>query len=159
MGTNKGSVPETNFVFDQSVYKNFVDSIELFDIKLMNFTYKVKPEYFSAKHEETKENKDILSRSYSHAIENMHHDKPDKFLIGGISWNVTIKKSRTNVLQTKAEYLIIYEDALPVEDEYVEKFFHKVVPFTTYPFFREKVAQFSWASGADLPIMPVLKVK
>ncbi len=159
MSKDRSITPTKKFAFDQDTYKHFVDEIELHDIKLTEFEFRVKPEYFFAVREEKEEDKDILSRSFKREIVSLHYEKEDEIFFATIAWNLTIKRSNKKVLHAKAEYLVVYDNAPAVEREYVERFTQKVVPFATYPYFREKVADFSWASGAELPVMPVLKIK
>ena len=159
MSTDVESKQDTSFEFDPEVYGKFVEGIDLIDVRLMNFQFNVKSDYFTTVILEKEQKKGILSRSYDHVIEKIHYQSGDEIVITSIKWNVTIKRSRKKVLIVEAEYLVAYDGASNVDYKYVEKFIDKVVPFTTYPYFREKVSQFSWSSGAELPILPVLKVK
>lgn len=158
--TQNKETESVEFAFDQEIYNKFVERIELFDIRLINFMYNSTPSYFEimAKEEELQA-PNALKRSFHRELSKPHHSKEDEILVSNIEWRIEIRKGRKKVLEIKANYLVAYEKATAVEDEYVSKFINRVVPFTTYPYFREKVSNFSWASGANLPILPVLKAK
>lgn len=56
-----------------------------------------------------------------------------------------------------ARYFLAYDGLHGTDSSAVEAFVGRVGPFTTFPYFRAFASQTSWASGAELPILPVLR--
>jgi hypothetical protein len=55
------------------------------------------------------------------------------------------------------KYVVYFSFDEPVEQETAQKVILRVGRFTAYPFFRQHVAQISWESGLDIPMLPIIK--
>lgn len=130
-------------------YNAIVGAATLGDIKLVDLNFNVKTKYF----DESKKAK----ASYDHEISEIHYDAESQTLGGMFSWRVTVEKGRSKALLVRAVYLVIYDNVPDVGAVHAEAYFRRVGRFATYPYFRTTVSQLSWASGAELPILPVLR--
>lgn len=134
-----------------AAYNQIVDKAEIGDIRLIGLNFDIKPAYYSgddAGKRKAKFNCDIHDVSY---------DAESQVLGGIFEWTISVTEGRKKVLTVTAHYFAVYDDTPDVGFEHCEAFFKKVGRFATYPYFRGVVAQLSWASRADLPILPVLR--
>jgi hypothetical protein len=133
-----------------SKYNDVVSNAELVDIKLTSSSFKIEGEYFADMRQDPK-----LEVSGSPRWTRL--DSERGIIAGGLDWSVTCRQGRKVVLSIKASYLVAYGLSEPVEDKYAEYFVQNVGRFAVYPYFRNLVAQYSAASSAELPLLPVLK--
>jgi len=133
-------------------YNNIVASSSLEDIRLVSSSFDVTPEYFLTKNKE-----ENFNLSYDFKITMAEYDADDGFLAGCFEWTAVGKVGRKNVIKIKTAYMIVYTCEKGLERQYPLAFMNQVGRFATFPYFRATVGQYSAASGADLPILPVLK--
>lgn len=134
-----------------AAYNDVVERAELSDIKLIDLNFKIKPVYFDP------EVRDKAKRSFNVATSNFFYDEETLMLGGMFEWEVKAEAARKRIFVAKAVYLVVYDNVPNVGTVHSEAFLTRVGRFATYPYFRSLVSQVSWASGAEVPIMPVLK--
>jgi hypothetical protein len=145
---------ESEFVI--SKYNKVVRSAELLDIRLVASKFYAKPEYFEQKDE-------VLSPDSGaklaivDTLKWADYDPELGLLVGHLDWEAGCRKGRRRLLSVTASYLIAYRVSKNLEAKYVNVFLGNVGRFAVFPYFRSLVAQYSSASAAELPILPVLK--
>ncbi|TDK35212.1 hypothetical protein E2F50_13215 [Rhizobium deserti] len=150
----KDTAPE---VADDVVeYNGLVRDAELIDIRLVDFKFNVKPQYFSALRDEA-EGKKRLVRGFEGFMSDLFHEAEVGTLGGQFDWVTEVKVAKKRLLKIEARYLVVYGNVPEVSDEAKERYIQRVGKFATYPYFRSLVSQISWEAKAELPIMPVLK--
>ncbi|ANH06256.1 hypothetical protein [Shinella sp. HZN7] len=139
-----------------AAYNRVVEKAELLDIRLTDFKYSVKPKYYPAIEQESEGNIN-LSRTFDHDVVDINHDTEIGALGGRFVWSLKISQGKTRLLNVDASFFVVYKDVPDVGHEHVEAYLRRVGRFATYPYFRSLVAQMSWESSAELPVMPILK--
>lgn len=61
------------------------------------------------------------------------------------------------LLRFTATYVVVYDGLKGVERDVAEVLAKRVGRYACFPYFRAMVSQVGWASGADLPILSLLK--
>lgn len=135
-----------------------VQAAELLDIKLTESSFSVKPEFFSTSIIEPNVEKELkygFDKIVYHvdALENKDGCAGTAF--ADVSATVLFKSKI--VLEIKAKYLISYSFEKMMIHDAAEAFLRRVASFSIYPYFRQLVAMYSAACGADLPTLPVFK--
>lgn len=136
-------------VFTPEDYKAVVNSAKLATINLVKCNFNIEEEYYL----ETKAKKN----TYSVKIHNGTYDDENGIAAGNFVWNLAVLSGRKKLLSLTADYLLVYENIKDMKVDAVIAFVHKVGSFATYPYFRSHVSHMSWASNAELPIMPILR--
>jgi hypothetical protein len=98
-----------------------------------------------------------LNHAFNMVPSDAGFDEEFGLLMCQMNWSLSAKKSRSTLLKLTAQYIIYYSGVPNVDDKYRTEFMQRVGKFATYPYFRNLVSQISWASSAELPILPVLK--
>jgi hypothetical protein len=140
----------------QDAYNRVVGAARLEDIRLTSCKFDVEIEYHTIRQQEVATNAPILRRSFSSKHEIIGFDKETGVLAGLFNWHVEARRGKKRLLKAAASFLILYNDVPDVPEEPAFAFLARVGRFATYPYFRNFVAQLSWMSQSDLPIMPVL---
>jgi len=139
-------------------YNKIVQHAKLTDIKLTDGRFTLKPEYFLlAEEEESGAKKKALVRNFNCDVSPMEIDREHGILCGFFKWTVSVKKGRKRLVSVSATFVVAYSDVPDIPDDPAHAFLEKVGSIASYPYFRSFVSQLSWASGADLPILPILK--
>lgn len=131
-------------------YNEVVHNAELVDIRLTSSSFRVEPEYF-------------VEEDIKRKLENsgqpkwIEFDSKSRLALGSFDWEAKCKSGRRTVLSVKARYLIVYSISTDVESRYAEDFVANVGRFAVFPYFRSLVSQYSAASSAELPLLPVLR--
>lgn len=137
-------------------YNALVHAAELNDITLIDMKFTVKPEYFSWLREESA-GKKKLTRAFDGSVSEVFFDSESHMLGGQFDWVTEVKAGNKRLLKIEARYLIVYGNVPETSPVCRDRYMQRVAKFATYPYFRSLVAQISWESKADLPVMPVLK--
>ena len=137
-------------------YNEVVKSAILEDIRLMSSFFEIKEEYFKFGEEEQKKS-GVFDLSHSSELKFVHYNAEGGQLLGLFEWVAAGETDGCTILEIKASYTILYHCDLGLEPKYPNKFIAHVGRFTTFPYFRALVGHYSMASGANLPILPVLK--
>ncbi|MCR9129441.1 MAG: hypothetical protein NXI12_07965 [Alphaproteobacteria bacterium] len=135
--------------FDRDEYNRAVKAARLLDVALTASEFSVKGEYFSPS-----ETPRRLSSDYT--LVDCSFDGSHLILL--VRFAIEAKESNKKLLKCKCDYNVIYafnED--DISEPAAKSFGNHIAQFTAYPYFRQHVSQLSWESGADLPILPVLK--
>jgi len=140
--------PERPFVIKK--YNQVVENAELLDIRLTSSSFRADPEYFVQEESKRK----LESSGQPKWIQ---FDDKSRLALGSFDWEAKCKIGRKTVLSIKARYLVVYSIAADVEARYAEDFVANVGRFAVFPYFRSLVSQYSAASSADLPLLPVIK--
>lgn len=75
-----------------------------------------------------------------------------------VRFSIEAKELNRKLLKCKCDYNVIYGfNEGNISESAARSFGTHIAQFTAYPYFRQHVSQLSWESGADLPILPVLK--
>lgn len=151
---DQGSNPDTPIGIDpaeeaRQAYNAVVRDADLKAVQLLNISFGVEPAFFVEK----------SKRKFDVKIELGQSDyDPDKgAVVAAVKLVVSVKKSRLNALQCKAEYIVVYENLVGRKEEAVRQFVDRVAPFACYPYFRSVFATLDWAAGTKLPPLPVHK--
>jgi hypothetical protein len=138
-----------------AAYDKVAAQAQLLDIRLVSSKFSVKPRYYIVTEGDSEKDKASLKRGFT------WNHSPILFeggsLVGFFAWSVSVKKGNMKLLSAEATYYIGYTDVPDVEEEPALAFLARVGRIATYPYFRNYVAQMSWAAQAELPIMPVLR--
>lgn len=137
-------------------YNRVVEHAELLDIRLTDFKFGIKPQYYDAIDQEA-DGKLALARAFDHDVVDVGFNPSVGALGGRFIWSLVVKRKQTKLLTVDASFFVAYKDVPDVEQEHAEAYLRKVGRFATYPYFRSLVSQMSWESAAYLPVMPVLK--
>lgn len=140
---------QENNEFDKDEYNRAVKGARLHDVALTSSNFNVQKEFFEPSDKARK-----LSTDY----ELVDCSFDGQYLILLVRFSIDAKESNRKVLKCRCEYNVIYSFAEPdISEKTARSFGTHIAQFTAYPYFRQHVSQISWESGADLPILPVLK--
>ena len=135
--------------FDKDEYNRAVASARLLDVAVTASSFKLEREFFSESDKKRK-----LSSDY-HLIDCEFNEE---FLILLVRFEVEAKEGNRKLLKCRCDYNVVYSFSAPnVSREAAVSFGRHIAQFTAYPYFRQHFAQRSWESGADLPVLPILK--
>lgn len=129
---------------------DFLDRIEFAGSRLSRCAAEIKDAYHDD--QEKKLNLDASCKST-----NLSEEQSIFFF--EIEWSVNAKHGNKIVCFVKASYELAYRYQGEAPDvDCMERFLNTTVRSTSYPFFRQFLAQSSNDMGADLPILPLMKV-
>jgi hypothetical protein len=131
-------------------YNQVVQTAELRDIKLVASVFSVSPEYYAGQPE-------ALDMILSDKLDWVNFDEAGTLATASFDWSADCKRDDEDLLSVSATYIIAYAFSASAGRRYVEAFIQNVGRFALYPYFRALVAQFSAASSADLPVLPIIK--
>ena len=132
-------------------YNKVVSAAELADLRLIDCSFEVKPEYLFAIQDEEQAGK-IVQRFFPE-VEQGRFDPLLGVLGGHVVWSAIAKLGRKHVLRVKAGYLVIYDELEELDEPCVREFFERNAKLQTYPYFRGLVARLT--SDAGIPTMPL----
>jgi len=132
-------------------YAEVVASASLGSLLLRESRFKIQPEYYDEKLNDT------AKFSFGAEMANFTYLEKDLIIQGQFDFNVLVKKGKKNILSIKASYILLYELTKNVDNHAAEKFCEKVGLFSSYPYFRQLVSSYSDSASASLPVLPVLK--
>ena len=137
---------------DSSQFNDVVASAELAEVRLVNSSFSVQPVYFDAKEAE---NFEFNLNSNSHEP---YFDDESLSLFAAFDYSVQVKKEDEVILECKAQYVTVFNLNKAFDFKLIAYFARKVGSNISYPYFREHVAGQSWASGTNLPVLPLMKI-
>jgi len=144
----KTEEPEDKVKFDKEDYNAVVKGAQLLEVALTASEFTIKPEFFSD------EGKRKLGTEY----ELLNCDFQDHILIILVRFGATARQGNKKLLKVKADYNVVFEVAGDdLNAEAAKAFGSHMAQFTAYPYFRQHVAALSWESGADLPVLPIIR--
>ncbi|WP_368649813.1 hypothetical protein [Brucella intermedia] len=138
----------------RAAYNLIVKSAELGDIRLVGLNFKVNPAYYETIEEDGKRKP---KNSFGVEISKPAYDADNQILGADFEWKVEITASRKKLLTISATFLAVYFNVPESDAKHHSAYLHRVGRFATYPYFRSLVAQMSWESHTELPVLPVLK--
>jgi len=130
-------------------YNAVVDAACLENIILIGSKFEIQPAYFGDSESRT------LSTDVKKEDVNIEEDLSGCSQI--IHFCVEAKNEKEIVLSCHSSYLVVYSLSGDVCEAGVRLFVDRVALFSAYPYFRSRVAQYSWEAGADLPTLPIIK--
>ncbi|MBN9335791.1 hypothetical protein [Devosia sp.] len=133
----------------RDAYNAVVRDADLQAVQLLNISFEVEPAFFGDKAKRKLDVKIELGQS--------DFDQEKGAVVAAVKLVVSVKKSRTTALHSKAEYLVVYENLAGHNPAAVKQFVDRVAPFACYPYFRSVFATLDWAAGTKLPPLPVHK--
>ncbi|MEQ8406339.1 MAG: hypothetical protein RKE49_14680 [Oceanicaulis sp.] len=135
--------------FDHEEYNRAVKAARLLDVALTASNFTLKSEYFSP-------NDTARRLSSDYTLVDCSFDGSHLILL--VRFVIEAKESNKKLLKCKCDYNVIYAfGESDISEAAAKSFGTHIAQFTAYPYFRQHVSQLSWESGADLPILPVLK--
>jgi len=146
----KPQVTERNEV-DPDAYNHVVSSTSMIDVRLIDSRFCVKPEYYD---EDTKTKHKFHS---TREIGNVVFGHPDEFFYVPVNFEVSVKNGNRKDLVCSTQYLVLFQNTTDFDERSARLFAAKVGIHAAYPYFRSFLASQSWASGAELPTLPILK--
>ena len=132
-------------------YNKIVESAELEEIKLVKSSFFVTPEYFS------EEIQDKRVFSIDKKVGEPSYLASSGQLIAGFDYAVEVKFEEKHLLQCEATYIVVFLVEGDFDEEALKYYARRTGRSASYPYFRQYAATQSWASGADLPLLPFLK--
>lgn len=134
--------------FDKDEYNAVVQGAHLIDVALISSDFAIKPDFFA----------DEGNRKLSTAYERLNCEFQNSILILLVRFNATAKQGNKKLLKCRADYNVVFEVlGGDVNPEAAKAFGSHMAQFTAYPYFRQHVAALSWESGADLPVLPIIR--
>lgn len=130
-------------------YNAVVAAASLEEIVLTESVFRIEPEYFS-----DNEDRQLL---FEHEKTLHPYDKETSAISLEIKFSVRAARGESTLLECAAKYYVVFTVANEVDDAAVEAFLDRVGIFTAYPYFRARLAQYSWEAGAALPVLPIIK--
>lgn len=131
-------------------YNDVVKASELSSVMLVRLEYAVDPEFFKSRQDcDLSFNVEVLGTEFD----------PESGQASAIfQWTVEAKLEEKSLLACSAGYVAAYNNMQPdLDPDAVRGFIQRFGRFATYPYFRAMVAHVTWASGVDLPVMPILR--
>jgi hypothetical protein len=131
-------------------YNAVVSAARIVAVNLIKTDFEVKPSFFGYEGE----------LEYSFDLKSpapVAFDSESGNASGFFHWALTAKAAEKTVLSLVAAFWVTYDSLAGLDGEAVEAFVRRVGCFTSYPYFRSFVSQMSWASGTNLPILPILR--
>jgi preprotein translocase subunit SecB len=136
---------------DPEKHNRLVDAAELEDIKLVSSSFSIEPDYFNEQ----------LASEFTFKIDaemgEPTFDADARRLFASFEYTVAVSHNETTVLRCTAAYLVIFLIDGEHDEQLMQYFAKRVGRNASYPYFREYSAAQSWASGANLPILPIMK--
>ncbi len=129
-------------------YEKAVEAAKLKAVNLIDFSFKVQPDFFSFKKTDL---------NFCYLVNNTDTQYEEDFAVAFVDFEVYTKKSRRKLLSCKAQYAVIYDGFKNCEEKEVRQFVNRVSVFTCYPYFRSLFASMDWAAGTKLPPLPIHK--
>ena len=137
-------------------YNEVVRDAELGTITLVRCQFEIKADYFASKLRNRK-NGHGLKFSYSNEVEDIDFDSEEGVLGANFVWNLTVRAGNKVVVKLVADYVCFYSNVKGADRVAAAAYLKRVGRFATFPYFRALASQMSWASEADLPVLPVLR--
>lgn len=133
-----------------SNYVAFLGKVELLDIKLVESSFKMKPEVT---------NPDQSSWKYGYAcdVADVHYDDEAQILWAWVNGSAHAKSGRSHILQVKGKYLLVYSVIGQASEDIAVQFTKNVGAFSVYPYFRGLFANLCSQGGVRVPPLPVMK--
>lgn len=138
--------------FKPQDYNAVARKARLATINLLDCRFRAKKEFFDNREDENARDKYYRDCD----IEEPQYDREHGLAGGRFTWKLHVKAGRKTVLSLATTYFIVYENLEDMNTNAVKAFVVRVGQFATYPYFRALASQFSWESGAELPILPVI---
>jgi preprotein translocase subunit SecB len=132
-------------------YNKIVEAAELQEIKLVKSSFVINPDYFS----EDIQNKRIFS--IDRKVSEPSYDAASEQLVAGFDYAVGVKVDEKHLLTCEASYIVVFSVEGEFDEEALKYYARRTGRSASYPYFRQYAASQSWASGADLPLLPFLK--
>lgn len=133
----------------ESEYAKSISYAELRHVVLLKSNFFVNPEFFSESSDrELSRGEEITSFSVTE----------DRLTAAAeIEYFAKAKCGEAEAFCASCTYLVAFDFEKETTEETAEKVIQRVGRFAAYPFFRQHVAQLSWESGIDIPILPIIK--
>ncbi|SPH19501.1 hypothetical protein ASD8599_00226 [Ascidiaceihabitans donghaensis] len=151
LGTYEASAELPEVAFDYDGYAEVSKAARLFEIKLIDSKYLIKPEISFAIEDLSK-----MTHGFSGDSDHFTFDAKQGLAMGHYRWTAEIKYGRKKALRLVANYLIGYSDLANFDEANVRHYFDKVGRFATYPYFRALFSHHTSESGLALPPLPTL---
>lgn len=146
--SDKKVKPAPAKLVDREEYNRIVDAASLLDVALIGSKFDVQPGYFSDGSDRRKLTTDF---------EILGSDCHDGIVIVVAKFCAKARKGRKIVLKTEATYNVVFSVPGDADCDAGVAFGSHMARFTAYPYFRSHVSHQSWESGAELPLLPVIK--
>ena len=134
-------------------YNRLVECATLEEIRLVESAFFIAPNYFD---EEFSAERRFRTNQKADAPV---YDEESSSLVCGFEFSVEVMKDEQKLLTCSAHYIVFFAFAERVDNETAKFFANRTGRNAAYPYFRQFAASQSWASGANLPILPILKSK
>lgn len=135
---------------DDDLLRAVVSSATLQEVRLVSSSFDIKPEYFADEDQN-------LSLSFDGQMASVQYKQGVGIAAGSFLWSAYVKKGNKQLCKVKSQYMVVYTVNENSDDGAVHKFIKSIGRFAIFPYFRALVAQYSAASSANLPVLPVLK--
>jgi len=147
----KTAVKRTTKKPESSEYNTIVNAATIEDVRLVESAFSVEPDYFA--------DDDEVEREFSRGISesDVTYAKKENVLSASFEFAIEVQRDQAILLKCRARYIVFFSFIEEVDKEAAVFFAKRTGRNAAYPYFRQYVAAQSWASGAELPILPILK--
>lgn len=135
--------------FDSEQYNKVARAAQLRRISLIQSKFVVLPAYFLERDSSTP-----TKFSYQAHFKNPAFSPEKGTASCEWHWGISSKFKRKTTLSVDTIYLVVYEGLGDCDPDAVTMYMRRVGRFSTYPYFRTRVSQYSWESNAEIPILP-----
>ncbi|MCB2114450.1 MAG: hypothetical protein R3C42_05975 [Parvularculaceae bacterium] len=136
---------------DPVEYNRLIDAAELQDIRLVSSNFFVEPEYYDPNNAENR------VFGIEDSITEPEFDDESNALFAAFEFIVKVQIEEKLLLSCTASYVVGFRIEGQFDLDLMKYFARRIGRNATYPYFRDHAAQLSWASGAQLPILPIMK--
>ncbi|MEM6413542.1 MAG: hypothetical protein AAF720_02675 [Pseudomonadota bacterium] len=150
--TKKKSVAaRTPSALEAKAYNKVVESATIEDIRLIGSEFQIEPGYFADDGE--------VERCFVRNIGTgeVTYSKEERILTVSFEFSIQVTRKDALLLKCRALYVVFFTLSEEVDENSARSFAKRTGKNAAYPYFREFASSQSWASGADLPILPILK--
>jgi hypothetical protein len=137
-------------------YNNVVSAASLEAVRLVGTNFRISPELDSI-YPTAEAFSEGGGLGFGGELKNATLDDETGVAVGIFAWWIDVSHGDKQLLNLTAVYTVTYSGLKGREADAVRRFIDRVGRFAIYPYFRSLVSQFSWASEANLPILPILK--
>lgn len=151
--TPQALIPETDRAgpkpaFDSEQYNKVARAVQLLRISLISSRFFILPEFFFGQSDQAPK------LNFQAKMANPKFDAENGTASCEWEWGMTAEAAEKVTFNLEATYLLAYGALKDCDFEAIQFYMRRVGRFTAYPYFRAKVSQLSWESGANIPILP-----
>jgi hypothetical protein len=126
----------------------------LLDVALVASSFRIEPEYFDTL--EGPDGSPSHELSLHVLVDPPRFDPAAGMAVAAFEWVISARDGTSELFQVSATYAVSFGDLTDAERGGVVELVEREGAFASFPYFRAFAAQIGWASGAELPPLPIL---